>query len=240
MFSTLETTWDQSVRRGCSALASFGFEALSVSLLLLLPLYTVEGPKPWVLLQRPELPPIFTPLPPEPAVVHEHIRAGSVSNVRDGHIVAPPSIPDHVAEIDDAKLGPPMPQMPGVEFGRGPRGASAVFDDNTVQVMGPVHEAAPKVVHISSWAEGNLVHRVQPVYPKIAIQARIQGPVQLQAIISKTGTIEHLTALGGPPMLIQAAKDAVQQWRYRPYLLNGEPIEVETEVTVNFILAGSS
>lgn len=72
----------------------------------------------------------------------------------------------------------------------------------------------------------------------IARQARIQGSVQLRAIISKNGTIENLTVISGHAMLINSAIEAVKQWRYRPYLLNGEPIEVETEVTVNFLLAG--
>jgi protein TonB len=69
--------------------------------------------------------------------------------------------------------------------------------------------------------------------------ARIQGTVELRAIISRTGTIENLTVLRGPAMLVAAAVQAVKQWRYRPYLLNGEPIEVETEVTVNFTLSGN-
>ena len=86
--------------------------------------------------------------------------------------------------------------------------------------------------------EGNLISRVQPIYPPLARSARIQGPVLLRAIISRTGTIENLQAISGHPMLIPAALDAVRQWRYRPYVLNGEPVEVETQVTVNFSLSG--
>jgi protein TonB len=84
-----------------------------------------------------------------------------------------------------------------------------------------------------------LIYRVQPIYPPIARQARIQGPVELRAIISKTGTIENLVVLRGHPMLVPAAIEAVRRWRYRPYLLNSDPIEVETEITVNFVLSGS-
>jgi protein TonB len=86
--------------------------------------------------------------------------------------------------------------------------------------------------------EGNLIRRVAPVYPKLAITARIQGSVMLAAVISKAGTIENLQALSGPPMLVPAAIDAVSKWRYRPYILNSEPIEVETRITVNFVLDG--
>jgi protein TonB len=85
--------------------------------------------------------------------------------------------------------------------------------------------------------EGNLIHRVQPEYPPLARQARIQGEVVLHAVISRDGTIENLQVVSGHPMLVQAAVSAVRQWRYRPYYLNGEPMEVETQVTVNFILS---
>jgi protein TonB len=85
--------------------------------------------------------------------------------------------------------------------------------------------------------EGNLIERVQPQYPSLARQARIQGTVLLSAVISRDGKIENLQVLSGHPMLVQAAMDAVRQWRYRPYYLNNEPVEVETQVTVNFTLA---
>jgi protein TonB len=88
-------------------------------------------------------------------------------------------------------------------------------------------------------SEGNLVHKVQPAYPVLARTARIQGAVLLQAVISKAGAIENLKVLAGHPMLVRAALEAVSQWRYRPYILNGEPVEVETLITVNFSLAGS-
>jgi protein TonB len=77
-----------------------------------------------------------------------------------------------------------------------------------------------------------------PVYPPIARAAHMQGTVTLHAIISKTGTIESLTAVSGPEMLKGAALDAVSHWRYKPYLLNGEPTEVDTTVIVNFNLNG--
>ena len=77
-----------------------------------------------------------------------------------------------------------------------------------------------------------------PQYPAIAKAARIQGTVVLQATISKNGTIENLHVISGPPMLQQAAMEAVKTWRYRPYLLNGEPVEVETQVNVIFTLGG--
>jgi len=86
--------------------------------------------------------------------------------------------------------------------------------------------------------EGNLVYRVQPQYPPLARQARVQGTVVLHAVISREGKIENLQLVSGHPLLVQSAMDAVRQWRYRPYLLNNEPVEVETQVTVNFTLSG--
>jgi len=111
---------------------------------------------------------------------------------------------------------------------------------NSVDVAPPVPPPVPThPLKVSHWAEGNIIYRVQPSYPPIARQARVQGAVELRAIISKTGTIENLIVISGPPMLSRSAIEAVRQWRYRPYLLNNEPIEVETEITVNFVLSGS-
>ena len=87
--------------------------------------------------------------------------------------------------------------------------------------------------------EGNLIRRVQPAYPPLARSARIQGQVVLAVVISEEGMIENLRVLEGHPMLVRAALDAVSQWRYRPYVLNNEPVEVETRITVNFSLSGS-
>jgi protein TonB len=88
-------------------------------------------------------------------------------------------------------------------------------------------------------SEGNLIRRVPPGYPALARSARVQGTVVLQAVISKDGSIENLRLISGHPMLAPAALKAVQQWRYRPYILNNEPVEVETQITVNFSLAGN-
>jgi protein TonB len=86
--------------------------------------------------------------------------------------------------------------------------------------------------------EGMVLRRVQPNYPPLARQARIQGDVILQAEISKEGAIENLRVISGHPMLAPAAIDAVKQWRYKPYFLNGEPVAVETQITVKFSLSG--
>jgi periplasmic protein TonB len=85
---------------------------------------------------------------------------------------------------------------------------------------------------------GNILVKTQPIYPPIARAAHQGGTVTLHAIISKTGAIESLTVVSGPAMLQGSALDAVKQWRYKPYLLNGEPTEVDTTIMVNFNLNG--
>jgi protein TonB len=100
-----------------------------------------------------------------------------------------------------------------------------------------VQLATPKKISVSTGVmAGNILSKIDPAYPAIAKAARIQGTVILSATISKTGTIENLTVLSGPPMLAQSALDAVRNWRYKPYLLNGQPVEVQTTVNITFTL----
>jgi len=87
---------------------------------------------------------------------------------------------------------------------------------------------------VSDMSPGQLINRVEPVYPRIAALSGIQGEVKLHAIIARDGKIISLNAISGHPLLVRAAEDAVSQWRYRPYYLNGEPVEVETFITVHF------
>jgi protein TonB len=99
--------------------------------------------------------------------------------------------------------------------------------------------ATPQRVRVSQGvSQGLLIKKVQPAYPPLARQARIQGQVLLQAEISKDGNIQNLRLISGHPMLAPAAIEAVKQWRYKPYYLNGEPVEVETQITVIFSLSG--
>ena len=100
--------------------------------------------------------------------------------------------------------------------------------------------ATPQRIRVSSGVQsGLLIRKVNPTYPPLARQARIQGVVILQAQISKDGNIENLQLISGHPMLAPAAIEAVKQWKYKPCFLNGEPVEVETQVIVNFSLSGS-
>jgi TonB family protein len=117
-----------------------------------------------------------------------------------------------------------------------------VLSDDDQRVNGVVPEIGParqptRVRVSQGVSAGLLVYRVQPEYPIEARYARIQGQVVLRAVISKDGSIEGLTLISGHPMLAPAAIDAVKQWRYKPYLLMSNPVEVDTEILVNFTLS---
>jgi protein TonB len=236
MFNTLESTWDESARRGRAALASFAMQALGLSLLLAIPLLTIQGPPKLHWFDEPTLVPPSASAPP----THGQQLSRS-SNLSGEHLLHLPTTPGMIAQLNEQPVAsPPDVSNLGAEGGTGVRGCG-VFNSigNSVDIASPPPPAPMPPLKVSHWAEGNLIYRVQPTYPPLARQARIQGPVELQAIISKTGTIENLVVVRGHPMLATAAVEAVRQWRYRPYLLNSEPIEVETEITVNFVLSGS-
>lgn len=99
-----------------------------------------------------------------------------------------------------------------------------------------IKKPAAKLVRIASMQVSQVIRQVQPVYPPMAKQVRVQGVVEFTAIIGKTGSIEHLQLVRGHPLLVKAAEDAILQWKYKPTLLNGEPVEVITDIFVNFTL----
>jgi protein TonB len=153
---------------------------------------------------------------------------------------APTVIPKTIQQVKDA---PEPPQAAGV-VGGVPGG---VPGGSMGGVMGgmigapppppPPKPAAPKRITVGGQVEeSKKIYAPQPEYPQIAKMARVQGLVRLAAVISKDGTIQDLHLIGGPPLLVKAAMDAVSRWRYQPTLLNGEPVDVDTEIDVNFTL----
>ena len=239
--SLLDHQWENRSHRGWTTLVSFGLQALGVAVVLALPLIYTQG------LPAIHLVSIGAPIGPprgrQPATgAHHQPTNPSQSNLFRGIVVAPPTIPSQVSHVvDDASAqdAPPCPTCVAGSTGSMSDGNSIInsFGANA-NIAPPPRPPTAHPPRISHMMEGNLIYRVQPVYPPLARAARIQGSVQLRAIISRTGTIENLQAISGPPMLVGAAIDAVRQWRYRPYLLNGDPVEVETQVTVNFSLSG--
>jgi protein TonB len=204
-----------------------------VCLLVLLPLlHPASLPKQTLsmLLAAPS-PPATLP-PPVPHVVNTATHAAALVNP-----FSPPRIiPDHIASADHE---PPPTVNSGVSLA-GETGALNGLPEGIGAATPPQVRVAParKPAISSGVMEGRKLSGAEPRYPAIAVAAGIQGTVFLAATISKTGMIENLRVVSGPPMLAPAAEEAVRTWRYRPYLLNGEAVEVETTVRVIFNLGG--
>jgi len=243
--SLLESSWAHRSRRSLTTLTSFGLQSVVVGLSLLIPILTTVALPPTRILPTP----ISWGAPPPPAspIPHQHVTALNQSNFVNQILVAPPSIPPHVAQVEETAEPPQVTYNtgPGVEGGTGPGSNDGVWRSLTESMSHPTAAPAPPpsvqkhTFRTSSMLQGSLIRRVEPVYPPMARQARIQGPVLLAAIIGKDGAITDLRTISGHPMLVPAAIGAVSQWRYRPYILNGETIEVETRITVNFVLGGN-
>jgi protein TonB len=165
-----------------------------------------------------------------------------VSELDNGQLRTPTAIPKKVLIAHDDEQPPQgatgvVGGVPGGVPGGQMGGVIGGIISSTPVAVPKV--ATPQRVRVSQGVtEGLLMKKVQPSYPPLARSARIQGTVVLQALIGKDGTIQNLRAVSGHPMLTPAAIDAVRQWRYKPYFLNGEPVEVDTQITVNFTLAG--
>lgn len=124
----------------------------------------------------------------------------------------------------------PAPSLTGMAAGEGAPPPNLVGSGSTPK---PILQT----INISQGvSQGLLIKKVQPSYPRNALTLRIEGAVELMATISKSGDITHIKILSGDAQLTKAATDAVKQWKYKPYLLNGEPVEIQTQVTINFKL----
>ncbi|HEY6938442.1 MAG TPA: TonB family protein [Terriglobales bacterium] len=223
---------------------SFVLQIALVGILVLIPLlYTEALPKQQLMtfLVAPPPPP---PPPPPPAAVPQRVVKVVQTDIINGELRTPTKIPKKVEMIKEEEAPPPVMASAGV-VGGVPGGVPGGQMGGVIGgIISSTPVAVPKVatpqrVRVSQGvSQGLLIHRVQPMYPPLARQARIQGTVVLQAEISKDGSIENLRLISGHPMLAPSAIEAVKQWRYKPYFLNGEPVAVETQITVNFTLAG--
>jgi len=236
MFSTLESNWDNSAHRGRAALVSFTLQLFGLSLLVAISMLWVERP-PQVHWLQISAPTAYAPhVEAQPAHGNHTATVGAPRSLQ---IFTPRTVPLETPRISDADSGPSIPGPPSIDVADNGTLTGVLQSIGTgFPVVIPSRPVPVKPLLVSHWAEGNIIFRVQPTYPALAKQARVQGSVEMRAIISKTGTIENLTVVSGHPMLAASAVQAVRQWRYRPYLLNNEPIEVETEITVNFVLSG--
>jgi len=227
--ATFESTGIIHTRSRTWMVATFLFNGSILLTLILIPLTDPEA------LPQQALPFLLTapaPLPPPPLAPSITARpTQGKSEMLNGVIPAPPGILQSIRISDRPGGAESLMSM-----GEGPsRSDAATVVFLGTQAIHVVHSDVRGPVRVSSITAGaSLIRRTLPVYPPIAISLHLEGTVVLQATISKSGAIEDLRVASGPALLQQAALDAVKTWRYRPYLLNGEPVEVETTVNVVF------
>ncbi len=253
MFELLDSTAESKKHRGWSTLTSLILQASLIGIMVLIPLWFTDTLPKQQLLTYLVAPPPPPPPPPAPAAAPQAAatRAVRVDSelFENGGLRAPTRVPQRVAMITEEEAPPPafgsggvvggVPGgVPGGELG-GVIGGIVNATNTTAYFPKIAKPEVPKVLRITTGvSEGMLVNRVAPDYPKLAREARIQGTVVLDAIIGKDGTIQNLHVISGHPMLVPAAIEAVRQWRYRPYMLNHEPVDIETQILVSFTLNG--
>lgn len=241
--SLLESGGRLKTKRGRTTTVAFIFEMALVGILVLIPLVFTEALPHQQLMTFLVAPPPPPP-PPPPAAAPVKIVKQIQTDIVNGQLRTPTKIPQKVQMIKEDEAPPPTMAASGV-VGGVPGGVPGGQMGGVIGgIISSTPVAVPKVatpqrVRVSQGVStGLLVRKVNPNYPPLARQARIQGTVVLQAEISKDGSIQNLRLISGHPMLAPAAIEAVKQWKYKPYLLNGEPVEVETTVQVNFTLSG--
>lgn len=232
--STFESTGKIRPRNRRWMAAAFVVNASILAALVLIPLLDPEAlPRMGMVLllsvpsaPAPEPKPFVKPA--QAVIVTSTLAtAGLTAPTRIPRTTFMPSQPEVFAPLNLASLDASNGATPG---------GDNIFTNTTKRPV-VVHPEEKKPVRVSSMVvEGLAIQKTTPTYPPIARAAGVEGTVVLQATISRRGTIENLRAVSGPALLQQAALDAVHNWRYRPYLLNGEPVEVETTINVIFKL----
>jgi protein TonB len=245
MFDELvESTAKKATHKRWSVILSAIVQVAIVSIFILIPLiYTEALPKQFLttFLVAPAPP----PPPPPPAAAVQRIIKPVVRLIQHGQLQAPTAIPKKVQMIKEEEMPPDVGagQVVGGVPGGVPGGSADGVLGGIISGGGAAPPPPPKATPSRIRVGGNvqaaqLARQVMPVYPEIAKSAHIQGTVILHAIISKDGSVQELTYVSGPPLLMKTAMDAVRQWRYQPTLLNGEPVEVDTTISVVFNLGG--
>jgi periplasmic protein TonB len=241
--SLVESGGRIKTKRGATTVLSFILEFLFLGILVLLPLIFTEALPTKQLMTMITAPPPPPPPPPPPAAAPVVVKKIQ-TELDNGQLRTPTAIPKKIQMIKEDE--PPPSAGPAGVVGGVPGGVPGGAMGGVLgSVMSSVPTAVPKVatpqrVRVSQGVtQGLLLHKVTPQYPPLAKQARIQGTVVLSALIGKDGSIQNLHVVSGHPMLTNSALEAVKEWKYKPYILNGEPVEVETTINVNFSLSGA-
>ena len=242
--SLIESGGKLRTKRGLTTTLSFVFQMVLVGILVLIPLLFTEALPKTQLMTFLVAPPPPPPPPPPPAAAPVKVVKQIQTDIVNGQLRTPTKIPQKVQMIKEDEAPAPVMSASGV-IGGVPGGVPGGQMGGVIGgIISSTPVAVPKVatpqrIRVSQGVtQGMIIRRVQPAYPPLARQARIQGPVVLQAEIGKDGSIQNLRLISGHPMLAPAAIEAIKQWKYKPYILNGEPVEVETTITFNFTLSG--
>jgi periplasmic protein TonB len=212
--------------------------------LILIPLiYTEALPKQ--LLTTFLVAPAPPPPPPPPAAAVQRIVKPVARIIQAGKMMAPTVIPKKVEMIKEEELPPDVGAVgvvggvPGGIAGGQAGGVLGGIIGGTGSNLPPPPKPTQQRIRVGGNVQSaKMIRQVQPIYPQIAKTAHVQGTVLLHAIIAKDGSVQELQYISGPPLLMKNAMDAVREWRYQPTLLNGEPVEVETTISVIFTLGG--
>jgi len=234
--SLLESAPHLGHRSAWTKLASVLLQSLALAVALAIPLFHVERlqfipPPPSIQMTSLQQPIMRTQLTRE---------AYSTAPAIPDELVQPNYIPSRIARGDSKPQeqgGEPIPGVPCIGNCGSPDGPlTRILNPGPVVVTRTLPPTPIHPIHVSEMQLGSLIRKVLPEYPLIAKQLRVQGSVILTAMIGKDGRVERVQFVSGPPLLVLPAKRAVEQWQYRPYLLNHEPVEVQTQITVNFVM----
>jgi len=234
----------KKTNKGWSVILSGIVQAGIVVIFVLIPLiYTEALPKQ--LLTTFLVAPAPPPPPPPPAAAVQRIVKPVARLIQAGKMMAPTVIPKKVEMIKEEEMPPDVGAV-GVVGGvpRGIAGGSAggvlggIIGGSGGGMPPPPKPTQQRVRVGGNVQQAKMIRQIQPVYPQIAKTAHVQGTVILHAIIAKDGTVQELQYISGPALLMRSAMDAVRQWKYQPTLLNGEPVEVDTTISVVFTLSG--
>jgi periplasmic protein TonB len=224
-----------------SVLLSLAAELAGIGLLVLLPLIWAERLPAFSFTKIA----VWLPLAPTPEPVHTapaepHMKPSPFPH--SSVFVAPIRVPDRIVDINDAP--PPTTGFEPFAKGGSPTGIRLADLGRTPEPPAPpvvkhtdTTPAAPLIrIRVSRVEPAKIVYQVMPVYPTIARSTRTSGTVYLIGVIATDGSIQSLHVIKGHPLLVGAALDAVRQWRYKPTILNGQPVEVEAPIEVTFTL----
>jgi protein TonB len=250
-----QTFVEGTTKKTWTVMVAFIGQLILLTVAVILPMIYFDV-LPKTTLQTMLIAPPPPPPPPPPPAAPAPVKIVKVipRQFDAGKLMAPKAVPKEIAQIKEEELPPAASAGVGV-VGGVPGGVAGGTPGGVLGgIIGSVPTAAPtpppppvkkdgpppppkRITIGGNVQQAKLVRQPKPVYPPLAKQARISGVVHLAAVISANGTIQDLKVISGHPLLIPSALEAVKQWVYQPTLLNGEPVEVQTQIDVNFTLS---